>query len=75
MCGELCAFGIYVASSSVAASLVDSSVELLPGIVAGGSGAGFASSCGIGFIADSQFGYVIFDLFFFEKPPIFVKQK
>ena len=51
----------YIPSFPVAVSLAESSEKLLSIIVAGGSGGGFASSCGTGFIADSQFGYVIFD--------------
>lgn len=40
--------------------------ELLSVTVAGGMGGRFDLPC-TGFIADSQFGYVIFDFFFFEK--------
>ena len=58
-------------SISVVISLAESSEELLSVIVVSGSGGGFASSYGTGFIAASQFGYVIFDIFFFEKPVTF----
>lgn len=62
-------------SFPVSISLGESSEELESVVHADGTGGGFVLSCGTGLMAESQFGYVMLDLFFSVKPAFFVIQK